>query len=63
MAFTELIPEDRIGVRFEGGVFEEFITFKDLVEVLYGRFDALLRGRARDLLRELILLIAALKLS
>ena len=63
MAFAELIPEDRIGVGFEGGVFEEFITFKDLVEVLYGRFDALLRGRARDLLRELILLIAALKLS
>ena len=63
MAFTELIPEDRIGVRFEGGVFEEFITFKDLVEVLYGRFDTFLRGRARDLLRELILLIAALKLS
>ena len=63
MAFTELIPEDRIGVGFEGGVFEEFIAFKDLVKVLYGRFDTILRGRARDLLRELILLIAALKLS
>ena len=60
MAFTEIFPEDRIGVGFEDWVFEEFIAFKDVVEVLYRCFDALLRGRARDLLQELSLLIAAL---
>ena len=49
VVFSELFPEERIGVGFEFRVTEEFIAFKDVVEVLYGCLDAILGCRARDL--------------